>query len=404
MIEGKIWPSLYCFRSAGFRSKILFECEWGVEMKKNVRLAIDVAVLVVGILLLSGIFLSDRIFMQYGSLQISPTDLSWSHYQKLENLQRALKHFEEYKGEDLQNDYRKQIMAKKNWLTVGQKIFIDFKVADQVYLKEYQNILSILQNDLNQSHLEFSSNTKVEALNENITELTQYFDTKKMSVNHANILEYEALWHELERKLFKTKVVTLAPWKSILQKIENTILEANVGTDAKEKVLEKLYFLREAANNLNNLFTFSNSYLTNSKKVKIHITLMQDIVRIKKDNIILLHELMEYLRGISLLAFLGVSLTILFSGWLRSVIGLNLKNNVNQARRVQTIPAQTLGVPGKYLVNDQELHAKVTSIVDSVLIGSALTKMDYHPGINKSGKKRNKNHKRIGRDLSKNIN
>ena len=190
MIEGKIWPSLYCFRSAGFRSKILFECEWGVEMKKNVHLAIDVAVLVVGILLLSGIFLSDRIFMQYGSLQISPTDLSWSHYQKLENLQRALKHFEEYKGEDLQNDYRKQIMAKKNWLTVGQKIFIDFKVADQVYLKEYQNILSILQNDLNQSHLEFSSNTKVEDLKENIAGLTQYFESKNMSVNHANILEY----------------------------------------------------------------------------------------------------------------------------------------------------------------------------------------------------------------------
>ena len=198
--------------------------------------------------------------------------------------------------------------------------------------------------------------------------------------------------------------MTLAPWKSILQKIENTILEANVGTDAKEKVLEKLYFLREAANNLNNLFTFSNSYLTNSKKVKIHITLMQDIVRIKKDNIILLHELMEYLRGISLLAFLGVSLTILFSGWLRSVAGLNFQKNANQVHRVQANPAQTLVVPGKYLVNDQELHAKVTSIVDSVLIGSPLTKMDYQPGINKPGKKRNKNHKRIGRDLSKNIN
>jgi len=373
-------------------------------MKKNVRLAIDVAVLVVGVLLLSGIFLCDRIFMQYGSLQISPTDLSWSHYQKLENLQRALKHFEEYKGEDFQNDYRKQIMAKKNWLTIGQNIFTDFKVADQVYLKEYHNILTILQDDLNQSHLEFSSNTKVEDLKENIAGLTQYFESKNMSVNHANILEYEALWHELERKLFKTKVVTLAPWKSILQKIENTILEANVGTDAKEKVLEKLYYLREAANNLNNLFTFSNSYLKNSKKVKIHITLMQDIVRIKKDNIILLHELMEYLRGISLLALLGVSLSILFSGWLRSVTGLKFKNNVNQVHRVQTSPVQTLGVPEKYLVNDQELHAKVISIVDSVLIGSPLTKMDYQPVINKPGKKRNKNHKRIGRDLSKNIN
>ena len=389
-----------------FHSKILVECElWGVGMKKNVRLAIDVTVLVVGVFLLSGIFLCDRLLMQYGSLQISPTDLRWSHYQKLEKLQGALKYFEEYKGEDSLNDYRKQIIAKKNWLIKGQEIFTDFKVADQVYLKEYQNILTILQDDLNQSHLEFSSNTKVEALNENITELTQYFDTKKMSVNHANILEYEALWKELEGKLFKTKVVTLAPWKSILQKIENTILEANVGVEAKEKVLEKLYYLREAANDLNNLFIFSNSYLKNSKKVKIHISLMQDIVRINKDNIILLHELMEYLRGISLLALLGVALTILFSGWLRSVIGLNFRHNFHQAHVEQTIPSQTLNVPGKYLVNEQELHDKVTSIVDAVLIGSSLTKMDYHPGINKQGKKRNKNYnKRIGRDLSKNIN
>ena len=374
-------------------------------MKKNVRFALDISVLIVGVLLLSGIFLCDRLLIQYGPLQTSPTDLLWSNYQKLEKLQTALKLFEEYKETDFSNNFRQQIVAKRNWLSKGQAMLAEFDLADQTYLKEYQNMLTGLQEDLNQSNLEYSSNAKVEVFKENITDLKHYFESKNMSMNHAYLLEYVALWEELEGKLFKTKVVTLGPWKAVLQKIENTILEAKVTTDAKEKVLEKLYYLREAANELNNLFAFSNTYLKNSKKVKIYITLMQDMVQIKKENSIWLHELIEYLRGMSLLAFLGVSLTVLFAGWLRKVVGMKSpKNLLEKTMTEQTLPAPIGQAPGKYLVNERELHAKVIEIVDSVLIRSSHVKSDQLAGAGNRNKKRNKNNKRIGRDLPKNIN
>ena len=374
-------------------------------MKKNVRFALDISVLIVGVLLLSGIFLCDRLLIQYGPLQTSPTDLLWSNYQKLEKLQTALKLFEEYKETDFSNNFRQQIVAKRNWLLKGQAMLAEFDLADQTYLKEYQNMLTGLQEDLNQSNLEYSSYAKVEVFKENITDLKHYFESKNMSMNHAYLLEYVALWEELEGKLFKTKVVTLGPWKAVLQKIENTILEAKVTTDAKEKVLEKLYYLREAANELNNLFAFSNTYLKNSKKVKIYITLMQDMVQIKKENSIWLHELIEYLRGMSLLAFLGVSLTVLFAGWLRKVVGMKSpKNLLEKTMTEQTLPAPIGQAPGKYLVNERELHAKVIEIVDSVLIRSSHVKSDQLAGAGNRNKKRNKNNKRIGRDLPKNIN
>jgi len=373
-------------------------------MKKNVRFALDISVLIAGVLLLGGIFLCDRILMQFGPLQISHTDLLWSHYQKLERLQGTLKYFEEYKEKDIQNDYRKQILARKNWLLKGQEILAEFNDTDRLYLREYQNILTVLQEGLNQSTSEYSSNTKVEVLKENILDLKQYFETKNMSVNLANILEYEVIWKDLESQLFKTKVGSLVPWKLVLQKIETTILEAKVGTDAKEKVLEKLYYLREAANDLNNLFIFSDSYLQHSKKVKIYTKLMQDIVSFKKANILFMHEIIEYLRGMSLLALLGVSLTAVFSGWLRKVVGLNAPQNETGKRSEKMIPNQINKTSRQYLVNEQELHEKITSIVDTVLMSSPLIKPDALPGTNNRGKKRNKNNKRIGRDLSRNIN